>query len=85
MQKLNPSSEDFQAWRTHPVSQWVMEILRASATSHEAEWRKVSWEGGKADPLLLLELKTRADAYLAIEETTYEGWCASAGVDPVFE
>lgn len=62
-----------------------MSILKESATSHEAEWRKVSWEGGEADRSLLIELRTRSDAYLALEETTYEGWCASAGVDPVVE
>lgn len=62
-----------------------MQILRESATLHEEEWRKVSWEGGEADPRLLIELRTRSDAYLAIEEATYEGFCERAGIDPVSE
>lgn len=67
------------------MTQWVLEVLRESANSHKAEWDRVSWEGGKSDPLLLCELRTRADAYRAIEETAYEGWCERAGVDPVTE
>ena len=85
MQKSTPSSEEFQVWYSHPVTAWVRAVLRESASLHKAEWDKVSWEGGEADPRLLLELRTRADAYMAMEETSYEGWCDRAGVDPVFE
>jgi hypothetical protein len=34
---------------------------------------------GQADPLLLMELTTRADAYAALDETTYEQWCEANG------
>lgn len=67
------------------MTAWVRAILKDAAAAHKDEWDKVSWEGGEADPLLLRELRTRADAYMAIEETTYEGWCERAGIDPVVE
>lgn len=67
------------------MTKWVRGILSGAAQQHKAEWDKVSWEGGEASPLTLLELRTRADAYMAIEETSYEQWCERAGVDPVVE
>jgi hypothetical protein len=67
------------------MTKWVHVILRSAAEAQKAEWDKVSWEGGEASPLLLCELRTRADAYMALEETSYEQWCERAGIDPVFE
>lgn len=78
-----PSKEEFQSWQAHPLSQWVFQAIQLSAEAQKAHWLSESWEGAKADPLLLCELRTRADAYTALEETTYEGWCAAHGVDPV--
>lgn len=42
----------------------------------------MSWEGNSPDPLALAELRSRADAYAAIHETTYERWCEVAGIEP---
>jgi hypothetical protein len=80
---MAPSSEEFLAWRESPVSQWIFKAVKASAQAQKAHWLTESWEGAKADPLLLCELRTRADAYTALEETTYEGWCDANGDDPV--
>jgi hypothetical protein len=41
-----------------------------------------SWAKGEADPELLIELRTRADAYLALVETEYEQWCEALGEPP---
>jgi hypothetical protein len=34
------------------------------------------------DPNALIELRTRADTFRAIEETTYEGFCTARGEEP---
>lgn len=59
--------------------------MRRGSEAQKSEWLARSWQGGEADPLTLCELRTRADAYLAIEETAYERWCELHGVDPVTE
>lgn len=73
------------AWKTHPVTQWVMSAASTAADQQREHWMLTSWDGGEASLSLLQELRVRADAYRAIEETTYERWCELAGVDPVVE
>lgn len=69
-----PSREDWEAWKENPVSQFLFLALRKAAARQQAEWLSQSWQAGKADPLALCELRTRADAYLALEETDHERW-----------
>lgn len=66
------TSEEFEAWRESPITQWVMLAFQRLAEENKAAWVDTSWETGQADPLQLVELKTRADAYLAMSEMTFE-------------
>lgn len=77
-----PSREEFRAWRADPTTRFVMQALRNSAELQKAGWEAASWDSGNADPLALREFRTRADAYLSIEEGTYEDFCERAGVEP---
>lgn len=70
------SEDEFLLWREHPVTQWVLAAVVAGAEAQRAEWHRLSWEAGQADPLTLIELRTRADAYMALDETTYAQWRA---------
>lgn len=88
------NSEDFLAWKEHPVSQWVMAALRTQAEALRREWLSQTWgtelsgPTPKPDPDLLLALvvlKTRADAYVSISETSYERLCELHGNDPATE
>lgn len=72
------TSEDFQTWLENPVTQWVFNSCRKAAELNRNHWNRESW-GGNVDPQLRLECATRADAYLALVETTYERWAEFNG------
>ncbi len=78
-----PTREEFQAWRDHRVTRWVFRGLAVGADKNREAWVRDSWTSGQADPLKLAELRSRADAYAAPEETTYEGWCEFNGDNPL--
>ena len=77
-----PTKEGFLTWRDNPVTQWAFRALQAAAEAQRQGWTKASWEEANPDPLLLTELRTRADAYLALEETEYDAFCAMNDQDP---
>lgn len=65
------TEEEFASWRIDPVTQWVIGELAKAAEAQREAWAATSWEGGVCDPMLLKELKTRADAYSALSEITH--------------
>ncbi len=67
-----PHPEDFDAWCEHPVTRFVAEGWRRAAEAQRDVWTGLSWGDGKADPEKLTELRTRADAYMAFQETGLE-------------
>ncbi len=80
-----PHNEEFIAWRDHPVTQFVLAACAKAADEAKAEWVETSWASRKADPQALIELITLADAYRALADTSYEGWCETMGVEPNVE
>lgn len=62
--------ESFAAWRENPVTQFVLTACRKIADENKAAWVEASWVSGNADPDNLLELRTRADAYMALSQMT---------------
>lgn len=76
------SREDFQRWLEDPVTRAVIRAHRQTAHDNREAWIAHSWGNGHANPLILLELKTRADAYLAIAEMNYEAVCEALGEEP---
>ena len=84
-----PSREDFDRWREDFVTGWVFAALRKGAADQQEQWHNASWVSGAANPAndvktmsLLRELRTRADAYQAMEEASYEAFCEMNGDDP---
>lgn len=65
------SDEEFIAWRDDPVTGGVLEAFGLMAEAQKQAWLAASWEGGAVDPILLAELRTRAEAYSAIAECSY--------------
>jgi hypothetical protein len=60
-----------------------MEAMRSFAARQRDDWIKRTFDdGGFPDRNLLIELRTRADAYLAIPDTHFEEWIAAHGTDP---
>ena len=76
------SAEEFERWRDDNVTQWVFASLRKTAEDNRNAWIEASWTNGVADPQLLTELRTRADAYMAIIEAPWEAHAATNGEEP---
>lgn len=74
-----PTREDFDRWRDDFVTRWILGACEIYATEQEAEWHRVSWINGGCSEKLLIELRTRADAYRALAETDYTAWLAANG------
>lgn len=74
--------EAFQAWAESPATRWVFRAVERASELQKEEWDRVSWQQGQADPILLTELRTRADAYKGLIETPYERFCELLGEEP---
>lgn len=68
-------AEDFARWRDDAVTRWIFKAIEAGEAENKAAWIEASWQFNNPSPSLLLELRTRADAYRALIDTTYEAWC----------
>lgn len=72
---MQPSPEEFAAWRNDPVTLWVMDAARKASEAQKEAWVEQTWQhGGKADNDQLIELRTRSDAYAALFECEFEDW-----------
>lgn len=73
------TAEDFAAWLEHPVTKWVQQAYESLAAENKAAWIEASWEQGKSDPMMLQELRVRADAYRSIAECEFEAFAETNG------
>ncbi len=73
------TSEDYEAWRDRPMTQWVMRAFRQIAEENKAAWVTASWESGDADEISLREMRARADAYMAMTEMSFDDLQATHG------
>jgi hypothetical protein len=80
-----PLSEDFARWREDPMTRRVFQALRIAAMEQHSAWEDASWGGQvvRGDDLerLLRELRTRADAYQALEALTFEQLANWLGIE----
>jgi hypothetical protein len=65
------SEDEFAVWKDDPVTQGVLETLALMAAAQKQAWLAASWDGGNTNPVLLAELRTRADAFAAFAEGSY--------------
>lgn len=79
---MTPSREGFTRWLDNSVTEWVMRAMIAAADANKAAWIDASWEGGACSKEMLAELRTRADAYRALPDTDYDGFCDMLGEQP---
>lgn len=64
--------EDFSMWRDHPVTVHVFRELQKVADAAKEKWMSSSWEQGAADPLLLAELRAKAEIVHDLITVSYE-------------
>jgi hypothetical protein len=69
---LNITAEDFDGWRENAVTKTVFGALDKVAALQQQHWIETSWGQGACTPEMLLELRTRADAYRSLSELSYE-------------
>lgn len=79
------TADDFARWRDDSVTRWVFKAIEAGEAENKAAWVEASWQYNNPSPQLLNELRTRADAYRALVDTTYEAWCETNGDEPTYE
>lgn len=82
---MPPSAEEFARWRDDSVTRWVLWAVEKGAEDNRQAWIDASWGNGAASPQHLAELRTRADAYLALRDTSYEGWAEIHGEEPLYD
>lgn len=68
--------EQFDAWRSEPLTQWIFAAVKRAAAQEKAEWVRQSWDSGVADPAQLIELRTRANALEELIDNDFETWSA---------
>jgi hypothetical protein len=77
------TSEEFDRWRDDAVTRWVARAFTKLADDNKALWLDQSWGAGRADQETLTELRTRADAYNALAEATYQACCDANEEEPI--
>ena len=76
-----PTPEEYAAWASHPVTEWVARCYAQMAEAQQAAWLTNSWQASSRTPEdvrlladMLIELRTRADAYRAFIETNWRDY-----------
>ena len=64
--------EDFELWLAHPVTEQVMRALKRLSEKSKEEWLAKSWDGGNNDPLLLADLRARAQVVTDLTDLKLE-------------
>lgn len=64
--------DDFEQWRDHPVTEQVFAAVRKLAERSKEKWVEFSWGGGNPDPLMLADLRARAEIANDLCELTFE-------------
>ena len=60
--------EMFEEWLAHPVTEHVLKRVGELAEANKQKWIDESWGAGKCDPMMLIDLKARAEAAKDLSE-----------------
>lgn len=66
------TEEDFKAWLESPTTQEVFRAMQALSERARESWIDASWKQGKCDPVLLADLRARAEVAEDISTLSYE-------------
>lgn len=64
--------ETFSMWLDHPVTVHVFAELKKIADKARGKWIEASWDQGATDPVLLADLRARAEVVNDLITVTYE-------------
>lgn len=71
--------EDYEQWLAHPVTEWFFAAHRILAERTKQKWIEQSWDGGNPDPLMLADLRARAEVVKDLCELKHDD------IEEVFE
>lgn len=64
--------EMFEEWLANPVTEHVLKSVAELAEANKQKWIDESWGAGKCDPMVLTELKARAEAAKDLSEIEWK-------------
>lgn len=67
--------EDFEAWRTSPVTEAIFDAMRRIAAGAREEWLAATWNDAPLDiekMILRANLKGKEQTYTELTELTFE-------------
>jgi hypothetical protein len=68
------TQEDFDTWLKEPMTKYIFRALRKAQEQEKAEWLRVSWGAGECSPVLLAELRAKAEAFENLLTNEFETW-----------
>jgi len=74
------TAEELEEWRSHPVTQWLLEVLRKGCASNRAMLEAELWAAGKCNPEALGRVKAQAELIedlMESSEADWNGWADS--------
>lgn len=72
MSEAEELRESLDAWKAHPVTQKVMQVLSIKAEEAKQTWIRASWDGGSCDERLRADLKATAETYKYVTDLDAE-------------
>jgi hypothetical protein len=66
------TKEDFSAWLGNPVSEEVFRAFARLEAKAKADWLALSWGRGQCDPLVLADLRARAQVVEDFRTISFE-------------
>lgn len=69
---MKTTKEEFEAWRDHPVTEDVFRALKQLGEEAKSVWLQASWGKGQCDPVLLADLRARAEVVNDLRELSFE-------------
>lgn len=81
-QKLTVSNDDFEAWRDHPVTRWLLTAFGSQAEAIKEGWEQAAWHNDQLDPIDKTRAHARWDILDALSTLSYEDACEYAGEKP---
>lgn len=70
----NLTRDELDEWRTHPVTERLLEILRKGYQSNKASLQAQLWAEGGCDPATLGRVKAQEELLEDMTEATHEEW-----------
>ena len=65
-------TEAFEEWKAHPITEHFLRACASWAEEAKAHWLAASWDGEKADPILLARMRERATTLEQMRSLTVE-------------